>query len=56
MTFASIMVHMDTGRRSHLRLSLAVKLAHEYQASLTGLLAVYAADPAWVHRVPDGGR
>lgn len=56
MTFASIMVHVDTGRRSHLRLSLAVKLAQEYQASLTGLLAVYAADPAWLHRVPDGGR
>jgi nucleotide-binding universal stress UspA family protein len=56
MTFTNIMVHMDTSRRSHLRLSLAVKLAQEYQASLTGLLAVCAPDPAWMYRVPDGGR
>ena len=56
MAFANIMVHMDTSRRSRLRLFLAVKLAQEYQASLTGLLTVCAPHQAWMYQVTDSER
>ncbi|MBB5461069.1 nucleotide-binding universal stress UspA family protein [Paraburkholderia sp. Cpub6] len=41
MSYKSILVHLDTSARAHLRLEIASHLAHRFHARLTGLFSSY---------------
>ena len=41
MTYKSVLVHLDTSGRAHLRLEMALQLAHRFHARLTGLFSTY---------------
>lgn len=45
MEYATILVHLDGGRRVYQRLHLATQLARDFQATLIGLLAIGEAGP-----------
>jgi nucleotide-binding universal stress UspA family protein len=44
MSYRSIVVHLDTGERAHPRLELALRLAKQFDAHLTGLFSVFMPD------------
>lgn len=54
--YASIMVHLDAGRRSLYRLELGAGMAREFDVPLTCLYSTFQPDPAWLHRTDDGHR
>jgi nucleotide-binding universal stress UspA family protein len=45
MSYKTIAVHLDTSRRAHARLEIALRLAKQFDAHLTGLFAVFSPDP-----------
>ncbi|MFM0514077.1 universal stress protein [Paraburkholderia sp. RL17-373-BIF-A] len=45
MTYKTIVVHLDTSQRAHPRLELALRLARQFDAHLTGVFAVFSPDP-----------
>lgn len=45
MSYKSIAVHLDTGKRAHPRLEIALRLAREFEAELTGAFAIFSPDP-----------
>jgi len=45
MTYKTIVVHLDTSQRAHPRLELALRLAKQFDAHLTGVFAVFSPDP-----------
>ncbi|WP_434111074.1 universal stress protein [Paraburkholderia caffeinilytica] len=45
MTYKTIVVHLDTSQRAHPRLELALQLARQFDAHLTGVFAVFTPDP-----------
>lgn len=45
MSYKSIMVHLDTSTRAQTRLELALKLARQSGAHLSGLFATFSPDP-----------
>ncbi|KWF30489.1 universal stress protein [Burkholderia pseudomultivorans] len=46
MTYKSLVVHLDTSERAHARLEFALRVARRFGAHLTGVFAIYTADPA----------
>lgn len=56
MDYATILVHLDAGRRVYDRLHLATRLALEFHSTLVGLLAVGKPDPTAVRYLVDGDR
>ena len=44
MTYRSIVVHLDTSELAHPRLELALRLAKQFDAHLSGLFAIYTPD------------
>jgi nucleotide-binding universal stress UspA family protein len=45
MSYKSILVHLDTSARAHARLEVALRLAHQFQARLTGIYSTYIPAP-----------
>jgi len=45
MSYKSIAVHLDTSKRAHSRLEIALRLAREFEADLTGAFAMFSPDP-----------
>lgn len=45
MSYKTIVVHLDTSRRAHPRLEVALRLAKQFGAHLTGVFAVFSPDP-----------
>jgi len=45
MTYKTIVVHLDTSQRAHPRLELALRLAKQFDAHLTGVFALFTPDP-----------
>ena len=45
MSYKSIAVHLDTSKRAHARLEIALRLAREFEAELTGAFAIFSPDP-----------
>ncbi|MGU7780948.1 universal stress protein [Burkholderia sp. PU8-34] len=45
MSYKSIVVHLDTSRHAHSRLELALQLARQFDAHLTGVFAIYTPEP-----------
>jgi nucleotide-binding universal stress UspA family protein len=45
MSYKSILVQLDTSARAHPRLEIALRLAHQFHARLTGLFTTYIPDP-----------
>jgi nucleotide-binding universal stress UspA family protein len=45
MSYKTIVVHLDTSRHAHPRLEVALRLAKQFDAHLTGLFAVFSPDP-----------
>ena len=45
MSYKTVMVHMDTGERASMRLSLALKLARKFGAHLDGLFGTFEPSP-----------
>jgi nucleotide-binding universal stress UspA family protein len=45
MSYRSIVVHLDTGERAHPRLELALRVAKQFHAHLTGMFSVFMPDP-----------
>jgi len=45
MSYKSIAVHLDTSTRAHPRLEIALRLAREFEAELTGAFAIFSPDP-----------
>lgn len=45
MSYKTIVVHLDTSRRAHPRLELALRIARHFGAHLTGVFAVFTPDP-----------
>src|ERR1700741_2927223 len=45
MSYKSILVQLDTGVHAHPRLELALRVAHQFHARLTGLFTTYLPDP-----------
>ncbi|SPS00075.1 universal stress protein [Cupriavidus taiwanensis] len=56
MDYATILVHLDAGRRVYDRLQLGTKLALAFHSRLIGLLAVGKPDPTAVRYLVDGDR
>jgi nucleotide-binding universal stress UspA family protein len=44
MSYRSIVVHLDTGERAHPRLELALRVAKQFGAHLTGMFSVFMPD------------
>jgi nucleotide-binding universal stress UspA family protein len=44
MSYRSIVVHLDTGERAHPRLELALRMAKQFGAHLTGMFSVFVPD------------
>ena len=44
MSYRSIVVHLDTGERAHPRLELALRVAKQFGAHLTGMFSVFVPD------------
>ncbi|CAB3773521.1 universal stress protein [Paraburkholderia humisilvae] len=45
MNYKSIVVHLDTSERAHPRLELALRVAKQFGAHLTGMFGVFTPDP-----------
>lgn len=45
MSYKSIVVHLDTSERAHPRLEIALRLASQFGAHLTGLFATFTPEP-----------
>jgi nucleotide-binding universal stress UspA family protein len=45
MSYKSIVVHLDTSERAHPRLELALRMAKQFGAHLTGVFAVFTPEP-----------
>ncbi|MDR6494017.1 universal stress protein [Paraburkholderia sp. 22099] len=45
MNYKTIVVHLDTSERAHPRLEIALRLAKQFGAHLTGAYAVFSPDP-----------
>ncbi|MFM0593660.1 MULTISPECIES: universal stress protein [Paraburkholderia] len=45
MSYKTIVVHLDTSRRAHPRLEVALHLAKQFGAHLTGVFAVFSPNP-----------
>jgi nucleotide-binding universal stress UspA family protein len=45
MSYKSIAVHLDTSKRAHPRLEIALRLAREFEADLTGAFAMFSPEP-----------
>ncbi|WP_225031475.1 MULTISPECIES: universal stress protein [Paraburkholderia] len=45
MSYKSILVQLDTGIHAHPRLEVALRVAHQFHARLTGLFTTYLPDP-----------
>lgn len=45
MSYKSIVVHLDTSERAHPRLELALRVARQFGAHLTGMFSVFVPDP-----------
>jgi nucleotide-binding universal stress UspA family protein len=45
MSYKSIAVHLDTSTRAHPRLEIALRIAREFEAQLTGAFAMFSPDP-----------
>jgi nucleotide-binding universal stress UspA family protein len=45
MSYKTIVVHLDTSQRAHPRLEIALRLAKQFGAHLTGVFAVFSPDP-----------
>ncbi|MGA7776764.1 MAG: universal stress protein [Paraburkholderia sp.] len=45
MSYKTIVVHLDMSRHAHPRLEVALRLAKQFGAHLTGLFAVFSPDP-----------
>ncbi|SDR23126.1 universal stress protein [Paraburkholderia tuberum] len=45
MSYKTIVVHLDTSRRAHPRLEIALRLAKHFGAHLTGVFALFSPDP-----------
>lgn len=45
MSYKSILVHLDTSKAVHARFELALRLAKQFDAYLTGLFSVFQPDP-----------
>jgi nucleotide-binding universal stress UspA family protein len=45
MSYKTIVVHLDNGQRAHPRLEVALRLAKQFDAHLTGVYAVFSPDP-----------
>lgn len=45
MSYKSILVHLDTSARAHPRLEVALQLAHQFHAKLTGIFSTYIPAP-----------
>jgi nucleotide-binding universal stress UspA family protein len=45
MSYKSIAVHLDTSKRAHPRLEVALRLARQFEADLTALFAVFVPEP-----------
>ncbi|MPW22571.1 universal stress protein [Paraburkholderia sp. CNPSo 3157] len=45
MSYKSILVHLDTSARAHPRLEMALQLAHQFRARLTGIFSTYIPAP-----------
>jgi len=45
MSYKSIIVHLDTGERTHRRLAVAVSMAGQFGAHLTGVFSIDSPDP-----------
>jgi nucleotide-binding universal stress UspA family protein len=46
MSYKSILVHLDSSEHAHPRLELALRLARQFGAHLTGVYAMFTPDPA----------
>ena len=45
MSYKSIVVHLDTSERAYARLELALRLAKQFDAHLTGLFSIFEPEP-----------
>ncbi|ASV99031.1 universal stress protein [Paraburkholderia aromaticivorans] len=45
MSYKTIVVHLDTSQHAHPRLEIALRLANQFGAHLTGAFAVFSPDP-----------
>ncbi|MFM0511681.1 universal stress protein [Paraburkholderia sp. RL17-373-BIF-A] len=45
MSYKSIVVHLDTSERAHPRLELALRVAKQFHAHLTGVFALFTPEP-----------
>lgn len=45
MSYKTIVVHLDTSQQAHPRLEIALRLANQFGAHLTGAFAVFSPDP-----------
>src|SRR5579864_2325272 len=45
MTYKTIVVHLDMSQHAHPRFELALRLAKQFNAHLTGVFAVFSPDP-----------
>ncbi|BCG01431.1 universal stress protein A (plasmid) [Paraburkholderia sp. PGU19] len=45
MSYKNILVQLDTGVHAHPRLEIALRVAHQFHARLTGLFTTYLPDP-----------
>ncbi|SAL82689.1 UspA domain-containing protein [Caballeronia terrestris] len=45
MSYKSIAVHLDTSKRAHARLEIALRLARDFEAELTGVFAIFMPVP-----------
>ena len=45
MSYKSITVHLDTSKRAHARLEIALRLARDYEAEVTAAFAVFTPVP-----------
>jgi len=49
MSYKTIVVHLDNTQRAHPRLEIALRLAKQFNAHLTGMFAVFTPDPRSLH-------
>lgn len=56
MRFAAMLVHVDAGTATAVRLARAVALAESFHSSLIGLLSISTNESGWVLRHADGTR
>ncbi|SDH31153.1 universal stress protein [Paraburkholderia phenazinium] len=49
MSYKSIIVHLDTTERAHPRLELALRMAKQFGAHLTGVFSVFTPEPQAFH-------